>query len=154
MVACDAGHAWARANIKPGMTELDVYCGVQRRVHQARRAGRSSSTATSRSRPGRSDAAARRPTASLKPGDMFILDFSVVIVGYRSDFTNTLVVGGEPNADQQRLYDLCMAAMAAGEAGTAAGAACQSGLRRGAMACSSRQDGGQYFPHHAGHGLG
>src|SRR5207244_5374359 len=25
MAATDAGHAWARANIKPGMTELDVY---------------------------------------------------------------------------------------------------------------------------------
>ncbi len=25
MKATDAGHAWARANIKPGMTELDVY---------------------------------------------------------------------------------------------------------------------------------
>jgi hypothetical protein len=28
MRATDAGHAWAHANIKPGMTELDVYCGV------------------------------------------------------------------------------------------------------------------------------
>ncbi|MCP6768991.1 M24 family metallopeptidase, partial [Klebsiella pneumoniae] len=51
----------------------------------------------------------------VKAGDMMILDFSVVIQGYRSDFTNTLVVGGKPNADQQRLYDLCMVAMAAGE---------------------------------------
>src|SRR5207247_194415 len=24
----EAGHAWARENIQPGMTELDVYCGV------------------------------------------------------------------------------------------------------------------------------
>src|SRR6266545_3908314 len=28
MKACDAGHAWGRANIKPGMTELEVYAGV------------------------------------------------------------------------------------------------------------------------------
>src|SRR5262249_29175171 len=28
MRATEAGHAWARAHIKPGMTELDVYCGV------------------------------------------------------------------------------------------------------------------------------
>src|SRR5690606_33409957 len=28
MRATDAGHAWARENIRPGMTELDVYCGV------------------------------------------------------------------------------------------------------------------------------
>jgi Xaa-Pro aminopeptidase len=36
----------------------------------------------------------------LKDGDMMILDYSVVIDGYRSDFTNTLVVGGRPTADQ------------------------------------------------------
>ena len=36
----------------------------------------------------------------IEPGDMFILDFSVVIGGYRSDFTNTLVVGKTPTADQ------------------------------------------------------
>ena len=28
MAAGDAGHAWARANVKPGMTELDVYAGI------------------------------------------------------------------------------------------------------------------------------
>src|SRR5207248_1734447 len=28
MRATDAGHAWARTNVEPGMTELDVYCGV------------------------------------------------------------------------------------------------------------------------------
>jgi hypothetical protein len=30
-------------------------------------------------------------------GDLFILDYSVVLDGYRSDFTNTLVVGGSNN---------------------------------------------------------
>jgi Xaa-Pro aminopeptidase len=44
-----------------------------------------------------------------------ILDFSVVIGGYRSDFTNTIAVGGDPTADQQRLAQLCAAAMSAGE---------------------------------------
>ena len=28
MRATEAGHAWARNHIQPGMTELDVYCGV------------------------------------------------------------------------------------------------------------------------------
>jgi Xaa-Pro aminopeptidase len=44
-----------------------------------------------------------------------ILDFSVVIGGYRADFTNTIAVGGRPTAEQARLADLCLAAMAAGE---------------------------------------
>ena len=70
---------------------------------------------------------------------MFILDYSVVIGGYRSDFTNTLVVGSEPNADQQRLYDLCIAAMAAGEKELRAGAAVPDGLPGGATASSRRR---------------
>ncbi len=46
---------------------------------------------------------------------MMILDFSVVIGCYRSDFTNTIVVGKKPTPEQQRLGDACLAAMAAGE---------------------------------------
>src|SRR5262249_26545935 len=89
----------------------------------------------------------------LEPGDMFILDYSVVVGGYRSDFTNTLVVGKEPTADQRRLYDLCVRAMAAGEKELRAGAA---GLNvYGAVAgVFEKEDVADAFPHHAGHGLG
>src|SRR5205807_6008262 len=62
----------------------------------------------------------------LEPGAMFILDFSVVIEGYRSDFTNTLVVGRAPTPDQQRLYDLCRQAMAQGEKELRAAASCRT----------------------------
>jgi Xaa-Pro aminopeptidase len=84
---------------------------------------------------------------------MFILDYSVVIDGYRSDFTNTLVVGKAPNPQQQRLYDLCCQAMAAGEAQLRAGAACLTVYNavRGAFAAAGMAE---HFPHHAGHGLG
>src|SRR5262249_48966541 len=86
-------------------------------------------------------------------GDMIILDYSVVIGGYRSDFTNTLVVGKGPRPDQQRLCDLCLEAMASGEKELRAGAACltvyqavRAPFEKGGMA--------EHFPHHAGHGLG
>src|SRR5437667_9828598 len=84
---------------------------------------------------------------------MFILDYSVVIGGYRSDFTNTLVVGGKPNADQQRLYKLCMNAMAAGEKELRAGGQCLAAYQavRGVFEKAGVADA---FPHHAGHGLG
>jgi Xaa-Pro dipeptidase len=84
---------------------------------------------------------------------MFILDYSVVIGGYRSDFTNTLVVGKEPNADQKRMYDLCIQAMSAGEKELRAGVSCLAVYEavRGAF---ERAGVAQYFPHHAGHGLG
>ncbi len=61
MRATEAGHAWARQNVKPGMTELDVYCGVNTACIQA--AGQAvivyGDFAVS---PGASGAAGRRPT--------------------------------------------------------------------------------------------
>ncbi len=152
MAATDAGHAWARANVQPGMTELDVYTGVSAACAQA--AGQPvivyGDFAVS---PGPQRRGGPPTGRVLEPGDMFILDYSVVIGGYRSDFTNTLVVGREPNADQRRLYDLCVAAMAAGEKELRPGASCQAvyDAVRGVFDKVGMAD---YFPHHAGHGLG
>src|SRR5262245_51402590 len=152
MKATDSGHAWARANIKPGMTELDVYCGVANACNQA--AGQAvivyGDFAVS---PGTSRRGGPPTNQVLQPGDMFILDYSVVIGCYRSDFTNTLVVGKEPTADQQRLYDLCIRAMAAGEKELRAKASCLNvyGAVRGVFEKEGVADA---FPHHAGHGLG
>jgi Xaa-Pro aminopeptidase len=152
MRATEAGHAWARANIKPGMTELDVYGGVSAACVKA--AGHPvivyGDFAVS---PGPERRGGGPTERVLKSGDMFILDFSVVIGGYRSDFTNTLVVGAEPSADQKRLYDLCIAAMAAGEKELRAGSACLAVYQavRGAF---EKAGMAEYFPHHAGHGLG
>jgi len=152
MRATDAGHAWARQNIRAGMTELDVYEGVF------------AACATAAGRPAVvygdfavSPGSARRggpPTKQvLRDGDMFILDYSVVLFGYRSDFTNTLVVGGKPNSDQRGLFDACVAAMKAGERALKAAASCQSvyDAVRGALAAAGLAE---HFPHHAGHGLG
>ncbi len=152
MRATEAGHAWARANIRPGMTELDVYRGVSSACIQA--AGHAvivyGDFAVS---PGPERCGGPPTDRVLQPQDMFILDFSVVIGGYRSDFTNTLVVGPEPNAEQQRLYTLCRDAMAAGEQELRAGAACRAVYEavRGAFAKAGMAE---FFPHHAGHGLG
>jgi Xaa-Pro aminopeptidase len=152
MRATDVGHAWARANLRPGMTELDVYCGVNSACIQE--VGQAvivyGDFAVSPGPERRGGPPTRR---GLQPGDMFILDYSVVIGGYRSDFTNTLVVGKPPRADQERLYQLCMEAMTAGEKELRAGAACLTVYQavRGAFEKAGMAD---YFPHHAGHGLG
>jgi Xaa-Pro aminopeptidase len=79
--------------------------------------------------------------------------FSVVIQGYRSDFTNTIVGGGKPNADQQRLYDLCMAAPAPGEKELHAAASCLT-VYRAVRNVFDKAGVGHAFPHHAGHGFG
>ena len=152
MRVTQAGHAWARENIRPGMTELDVYAGVNGTcVRAAKQAvivyGDFAVSPGPKRRGG-------PPTERvLEPGDMFILDFSVVIRHYRSDFTNTLVVGKEPTPDQQRLYDLCMKAMAQGENELRAGRACLT-VYQAVNDAFDREGMAPYFGHHAGHGLG
>ena len=152
MRVTEAGHAWARQHVRPGMTELDVYCGILSACIKA--AGRAvivyGDFAVS---PGPERRGGPPTERVLEPGDMLILDYSVVIDGYRSDFTNTLVVGRAPNADQQRLYDLCMEAMAAGERELRAGRECRTvyGAVRDVF---DRAGVAEHFPHHAGHGLG
>jgi Xaa-Pro aminopeptidase len=152
MCAAEAGHAWALSNVRSGMTELDVYCGVSAACIQA--AGQSvivyGDFAVS---PGPERRGGPPTDRVLKSGDMLIVDFSVVIGGYRSDTTNTLVVDGHPTTAQQRLYQLCTKAMATGEErltpGTVSSAvheAVNGAFERAGMATS--------FAHHAGHGLG
>ena len=152
MKPTEVGHAWARANVRAGMTELDVYNGVFTAVSTA--VGRPTivygdfTVSTGADKHG-------GPATShvLADGETFILDFSVVLDGYRSDFTNTLVVGGKPTADQQRLFDLSLSAMQAGEALLKAGTPCKAvyDAVRGVFAAAGVADS---FPHHAGHGLG
>ena len=152
MRATDAGHAWARQNVKPGMTELQVYEGVSQVCVEA--VGHPAIVygdfAVS---PGSSRRGGPPTRQVLAAGDMFILDYAVIVWGYRSDFTNTLVVGGKPNPQQQRLYDLCREAMAAGERELKAGAACQT-VYDAVRGVFEKAGVAEHFPHHAGHGLG
>jgi Xaa-Pro aminopeptidase len=150
--AAESGQAWARTGVRPGMTELDVYNAIF--VECSRRAGRPvivyGDFAVS---PG----SARRggpPTGHvIQPGEMLILDYSVVIQGYRCDFTNTLVVGAVPTPEQRRLFDLCVAAMAAGERSLRPGVTGREVYEavRGVFLGAGVAD---HFPHHAGHGIG
>jgi Metallopeptidase family M24 len=152
MRAAEAGHAWARASVQPGMTELDVYSGISAAC--IRQVGYPvivyGDFAVS---PGPERRGGGPTDRVIEPGDMLILDYSVVIQGYRCDFTNTLVVGREPTADQKRLYDLCMQAMAAGEKELRAGAACRT-VYDAVRGVFEKTGVAEYFPHHAGHGLG
>jgi methionine aminopeptidase len=152
MRATEAGHAWARTNIRPGMTELDVCLGVFSACTRA--AGHPviiyGDFAVS---PGPERRGGAPTDRVLQPGDLFILDYSVVIDDYRSDFTNTISVGNQPTPDQQRLFDLCLQAMAAGERELRAGQACQA-VYDAVRGTFDRAGVGEHFPHHAGHGIG
>ncbi|MCY2963701.1 MAG: Xaa-Pro peptidase family protein [Planctomycetota bacterium] len=152
MRACAAGHAAALATVRPGVTEFDVYRAIHAGV--LAQAGkpvqvygdfRSTNAAT----PTRGGA----PTDYvLQAGDLYLLDYSVIVDGYRSDFTNT-VCAGEPSVDQRRLFDLCVEALAAGQSSLRAGVPAVS-VYRATAAPLRASPFGETFTHHAGHGLG
>ncbi|MGF1582100.1 MAG: M24 family metallopeptidase [Gemmataceae bacterium] len=152
IAAGEAGHKWARENLKPGMTELDVYLGVaaaaQKHVGQAAIVYGDFAVSPGPERRG------GPPTdREIQSGDMMILDFSVVLHGYRGDFTNTYLIGKEPTADQQRIFDLCVQAMAAGEPELKAGASCLT-VYEAVRSVFEKEGVAEHFGHHAGHGLG
>jgi Xaa-Pro aminopeptidase len=156
MKATDAGQAWARANIKAGMTELDVYRGVQSATLEA--AGRVGLVyGDFRVTNGTSPKAGGLPTQHvLQNGELFILDYSLVLEGYRSDFTNVIAVG-TPSPEQREVFAVCQRAMAAAEKTLKAGVRAAD-----VFAAASAQyvpspfvaKGYDHLTHHAGHGIG
>jgi Xaa-Pro aminopeptidase len=151
MRATEAGHVWARENVRAGVSELDVYRGVQSSALEA--AGRvgllyGDFRAASPSVP----KVGGLPTSHvLQDGEIFTLDYSVVLEGYRSDFTNAIAVG-TPSAKQREIFSVCQAAMQSGEKVLKAGA-----RARDVFAATSKpmeESGYGKLGHHAGHGIG
>jgi Xaa-Pro aminopeptidase len=151
MRACDAGHARAKEVIRPGIGELDVYREVQAAALDA--AGRpclvyGDFRGVNAAKP----KAGGLPTDyTLQDGDLFILDYSVVLDGYRSDFTNTYGVG-HVSDEQDMLFRLCEAAMAGGEETLIAGTKARDVYA--AVSKPLEEAGYGALPHHAGHGIG
>jgi Xaa-Pro aminopeptidase len=152
MRAGEAGHARAREVICAGVSEFEVY----REIHAAalEAAGRPvilygdfrASTAAAPKVGG-------LPTDHmLQDGDIMLTDFSVIVDGYRGDFTNALSVG-QPTDEQSMLFELCEAAMRSGEETLRAGAAAKDVH---AATAKPLWDSGyrESFNHHAGHGIG
>jgi Xaa-Pro aminopeptidase len=150
--AGEAGHARMREILRPGLSEFEIYRDVQQAALAA--AGRPGLVyGDFRATNGSAPKVGGLPTGyRLQSGDLFILDYSVVLDGYRADFTNTYAVG-EPSGDLRGLMELCQGAMAAGEALLRAGTPCRDVYA--AVAGPFRHAGrAELFPHHAGHGLG
>ncbi len=152
MRAGEAGMIRLREIMRPGITEFEIFREVQNAALAA--AGRpgliyGDFRAANAAHP----KVGGLPTGyALQAGDMFTLDYSVVLDGYRSDFTNCLTVS-KPTEGQQRLYDLVTAAQRNGETVLKAGnkardvfhAVNQPILEAGLA---------DKFAHHAGHGIG
>ena len=151
MSACDAGHAAAFDAVRPGVSELEVYLAIQ---HAAQLAAGGACVVYGdfRATNATNFKAGGLPTNyKLQSGDLFIADFSVVIHGYRSDFTNTISVG-KPNSQQVYQFEACRDAMTAAESLLKAGALGKDIYEAASSVFQQRS----YPPlaHHCGHGLG
>jgi Xaa-Pro dipeptidase len=91
--------------------------------------------------------------AVLQDGDLVIVDFGAVVGGYSSDITRTFVVGGQPDARQQELFDVVRAAQRAALDAVRPGVPCAE-IDRTARAVIRDAGLGEYFVHRTGHGLG
>jgi Xaa-Pro aminopeptidase len=151
MDAGAAGQAAAFDSVVPGATELDVYIAIQA---AAQRSAGAACIVYGDFRATNAEVfkAGGLPTGyQLRDGDLMLLDFSVVIAGYRSDFTNTVAIG-EPSGLQSTQADACIAALLASETKLAARESCAAVFETASAELVRRGYSG--LSHHAGHGLG
>ena len=151
MRACEAGHRRAFEVIQPDVSEFEVYLAVQRAAQEAAGVpcivyGDFRATNATLHKAG------GLPTQyRLQQGDLFILDYSVIIHGYRSDFTNTISVG-TPSEKIVAQFEACRDALQAAAGMLKARVACRDLWRAASTVLESRGFGP--LAHHAGHGLG
>lgn len=150
--AAELAFAAALKKVVPGMTEMEVYrlilgvaqedIGEQVLVYGDFVSGP------------RCEQGGGPPThRTIVRSDLLLLDFSVVLWGYRADFANTFVVHGQPSAAQRRLFDACVAALAAGEALLRPGTPARA-VDAAVRASFAAQGLAGSFTTHSGHGVG
>ncbi|AZB42575.1 aminopeptidase P family protein [Bacillus sp. FJAT-42376] len=139
------------AALKEGITEMDVVAKIEYELKRKGAQAMSFSTMVLFGK--KSGLPHGNPgTAVLKKGDFVLFDLGVVLDGYCSDITRT-VMFGQPDEKQKSIYHTVL------EAELAALQAAKPGVRIGDLDKISRkviEDAGygEYFPHRLGHGLG
>ncbi|RMH49888.1 MAG: aminopeptidase P family protein [Bacteroidetes bacterium] len=88
----------------------------------------------------------------VQAGDLVMIDCGAVVGGFASDITRTVAVG-DPGEDARRIYDVVLAANAAGKRAVRPGATGEA-IDRATRAVIEEAGYGPYFVHRTGHGLG
>jgi Xaa-Pro aminopeptidase len=150
--AGEAGMAAARREIKPGMTEMDLYWLVQQAACEA--IGMQAIVyGDFVSGPNTEKGGGPPSQRKIESGDLILIDFSTVVWHYRADFAATFVCDGKPTSRQQELHHACVEAMTAGEKLLRPGISGSEVYQAVREAFTARQLA-EFFPHHAGHGVG
>jgi Xaa-Pro aminopeptidase len=142
----------AMTEVRPGMTELQVFELVTAAACEA--AGQQVLVYGDFASGPRCVQGGGPPTLrTIESGDLVLLDFSVVLHGYRGDFANTFLCGDGPSPRQQELQNACLEAMRAGEARLRAGVPARD-VFFAVRSLLAERELAPYFTHHAGHGIG
>ncbi|CAN5356410.1 aminopeptidase P family protein [soil metagenome] len=149
----DTAMAGVSDRVRQGVTEMDLVEEVNHRMGEEGSRTVSFDTGVWSMGPETDrDATVRVSRQPVVPGTGVSFDFGAVVDGYCSDFGRTVHVG-EPDEEYQRVYDLVIAAQAAGIAAVRPGATAAEVHR------ATRQvivDGGygDWFRHRTGHCIG
>jgi Xaa-Pro aminopeptidase len=107
-------HASARENLRPGMSELELYSRI---VHDGTLTAGGPLVMMCDFKSGPELGSGGAPSERvMERGDNVLLDLFPYVNGYRCDITNTLNVGGAPSAEQEKAMVAAQAALAASEA--------------------------------------
>lgn len=137
--------------IAEGKTELDIIATIE---HELKKKGVREMSFATMVLTGEKTAAPHG-VPSLTPiqrGDFVLFDLGVVLDGYCSDITRT-VVFGTPNDEQKRIYETVLKAQLAAIAASKPGAAIGT-VDQAARQIIEEAGYGPYFTHRVGHGLG
>ncbi len=136
---------------KPGIAEQELAATIDWRIKSAGFERCSFETIVA-SGPNAARPHAHAGERVLREHDLVVLDFGGVYGGYCVDLTRTVALG-QPDPEQQRVYDAVLAAQ------NAAIAAVKPGVRAGDIDAAARETLGRHklaeaFGHGTGHGLG
>jgi Xaa-Pro aminopeptidase len=144
IAVCDAGQAAARAEARPGMTELDLWAATRGAMETAA-GSRLPVLADLVSGPRTADVGGPPGLRVLEEGDLVLCDLVPRVSGYWGDSCATFAVG-EPTEEARSAHARSLETLegVVAEVHPGASAADLDALARSALD----------FPHHTGHGLG
>lgn len=152
----EAAFADVLKQLKHGMTELDIISEVDYQLRRHGSLGPSFTTSLYNSGPhtpllfGQRQATWKR---ILRPPVSVLFDFGAVYDGFCYDYGRT-VSFGQPETEQQRVYDLVMASQRAGIAAMKAGHVTTTQVDAAARQVIADAGYGEAFRHRLGHGIG
>jgi Xaa-Pro aminopeptidase len=152
MRAGEAGMAAGLKDIKPGMSELEIYFLVQNAA-MAASGGQAVVYGDFVTGPRTEEIGGPPSDRKVHAGELVMLDFSTIIGQYRADFANTHICAGKPSNRQHDMYLACMEAIAAGEKKLRAGVEARE-VDRAVRSVFETKHLNEHFPHHTGHGIG